>query len=109
MQASQAEIWWAQLPQPAGRRPVLVLTRSSIIGQRMSVTVAPLTRSNRHIRSEVILSPADGVPTACVISLDNIGTFPKRMLDKRLTALAPAKMQEVFAAIRFAFAIPHDA
>ena len=106
MQAGQAEIWWAQLPHPAGRRPVLVLTRSSVIGQRTSVTVAPLTRSIRHIQSEVILSPADGVPTACVVSLDNIGTFPKRMLEKRLVALPPAKMQEIFAAIRFAFAMP---
>ena len=25
----QYEIWWASLPQPAGRRPVLLLSRDS--------------------------------------------------------------------------------
>ena len=41
----QGEIRWADLPPPANRRPVLVLTRSDAIGHMTNVTVAPLTRA----------------------------------------------------------------
>jgi mRNA-degrading endonuclease toxin of MazEF toxin-antitoxin module len=27
----QGEVWWADLPKPAGRRPVVVLTRSDVM------------------------------------------------------------------------------
>ncbi len=46
-EAEQGEVWWADLPQPVGRRPVLVLTRSDAIPVLANVTVAPLTRSIR--------------------------------------------------------------
>jgi hypothetical protein len=28
----QYEVWWASLPQPAGRRPVLLLSRNGAYG-----------------------------------------------------------------------------
>jgi len=102
----QAEIWWANLPPPAGRRPVLVLTRTDAAGHMANVTVAPLTRTIRGIDSEVLLSPAQGVPTACAISLDNILTIRKVVLDRRIVSLSEETMGEVFEAIRFVFAMP---
>lgn len=102
----QGDIWWANLAAPAGRRPVLVLTRSQAIARLGSVTVAPVTRTIRYIESEVVLSADDGVPTECAISLDNIVTVRKGVLTRRITRLGRDHLDAAFAAIRFAFAMP---
>ncbi|MCA9242961.1 MAG: type II toxin-antitoxin system PemK/MazF family toxin [Phycisphaerales bacterium] len=99
----QGEVYWADLPHPVGRRPVLILTRSFAIPQLSNVTVAPLTRSRRGIQSEVDLTPDDGVPTDCSVSLDNIMTVPRSMLDSRIARLGEHRMRAVFDAIQFAF------
>jgi len=102
----QGEIWWANLPVPARRRPVLILTRSDAISRLANVTVAPLTRTIRNINAEVVLSPAHGVPSVCAISLDNILTIPKTMVAQRIVKLPEETMKEAFEAIRFIFAMP---
>ena len=66
------EVWWADLRKPVGRRPVLLLSRDSAYRVRRSVTVAPLTRTERRIPTEVALDRSDGVPAQCVVSLDDI-------------------------------------
>ncbi len=101
----QGQIWWANLPQPAGRRPVLVLTRSDALSQLTNVTVAPLTRNLRYIPSEVVLSPDEGLPSICAVSLDNLMTIRQVVLDRRITELSRERMQAVFDAIRHAFAM----
>lgn len=75
------DICWADLGPPAERRPVCVLTRDAAIRVLSSVTCAPITRTIRHIRSEVELGPAHGLPEACVISCDNVITVPLEALD----------------------------
>lgn len=85
---------------------MLILTRSGALAGRTSVTVGPLTRTVRQTPSEVVLSPADGVRSVCAISLDNIVTIRKTALHQRITTLPTSRMQEVFAAVRFAFDMP---
>src|SRR5277367_1089469 len=94
----QGSVVWAQLPQPFGRRPVVVMTRDAVVGRMNALTVAPITRTIRNIDTEVILQPADGVPTACAISLDNIFTIPRSALGKTITVLSREKLLLVFAA-----------
>lgn len=101
----QGQVWWANLPQPAGRRPVVVLTRTGAIRALSNVTIAPITRTIRAILTEVLLTPADGVPTECVVSLDNILTIPKSSLDSRLATLSMERLAEIFTAVRVAFAM----
>lgn len=103
---AQGEIWWADLDPPVGRRPVVILTRDSILRRLTNVTYAPLTRTVRNIPSEVRLDSADGVPQACAISLDNVGTMPKVRLDRRITMLSQERMLEVWDALHFAFDMP---
>lgn len=38
----RGEVWWADLLPPAGRRPVLIITRDSAITVRDTVTVVPI-------------------------------------------------------------------
>jgi mRNA interferase MazF len=84
----------------------VVLTRTGAIRTLSNVTIAPITRTIRGIKTEVALTPADGVPTRCAVSLDNIITIPKILLDKQITALSAGKMLQIFAAVRAAFEMP---
>jgi len=104
----QGEIWWANLPQPVGRRPVLILTRSDAVARLTNVTIAPITRTIRDNSAEVVLSPEDGVPSICAVTLENILTIRRIILDRRIVRLKAGPMREVFAAIRFVFAMPTD-
>jgi mRNA interferase MazF len=107
MAKAQGQIWWANLSEPLGWRPVLILTRSDAIAGLFSVTVAPLTRTIRGIPSEVVLEPADGVPDRCAVTLDNIATVEKDLLVQELATLSTAKLNEVFEALHFVFDLPY--
>lgn len=98
----RGEIWWAELEPPAGRRPVVLLSRNEAYNVRSLIIVAPVTTRIRHIPSEVPLGVDDGMPQDCVANLDTITTIPKDCLQGRLTSLATKKLKEIESAIRFA-------
>ncbi len=104
----RAEVWWANLPQPSGRRPVLLLSRDAAFEKRASVTVAPITRTIRRIPVEVPLAQADGMPVPCIVNADDIITIPKAMLQERITVLSEEKMRQVARAIAFALDLEID-
>ena len=101
----RGEVWWAQLPRPAGRRPVVLLSRDAAYRVRTAVTVAPVTRTVRNIPTEVSVGRADGLPARSVVNLDDIATIPKALLKERLTSLGPSRMRDVDRAILFALEI----
>jgi len=74
-------VYWADLGPPAGRRPVVVLTRDAACEVLAAVTCAPITRTVRGIRSEVPVGPSEGLPEPSVINCDNVLTVPKVDLD----------------------------
>lgn len=98
----RGEVWWAELPAPVGRRPVVLLSRDEAYPVRELVIVAPVTSRIRLIPTEVALGRADGLPRRCVANLDTITTIPKRALTQRIAALAPAKLAAVERALCFA-------
>ena len=98
----RGEIWWAELEPPAGRRPVVLLSRDEAYSVRSLVIVAPVTTRVRRIPSEVPLGIDDRMPQDCVANLDTITTIPKDCLQSRITTLSAKKLREVAAAIRFA-------
>jgi mRNA interferase MazF len=101
----RGEIWWAELTPPAGRRPVLLLSRNEAYAVRELVMVAPLTTRVRGIPSEVILGHDDGVPRECVINLDTITTIAKTSLRERLTTLGGEKSKAVDEALHFSLGL----
>jgi mRNA interferase MazF len=98
----RGEVWWADLPRPAGRRPVILLSRDSAYVARTAVTIAPVTRTIRDIPVEVLLSRADGLPARCVANLDDLMTIPKVLIEQRIATLSAERLAEVEAALRFA-------
>jgi mRNA interferase MazF len=101
----RGDVWWADLPPPAGRRPVVLLSRDDAYAVRALVTVAPVTTRVRGIPAEVALGPAEGMPRACAVNLDSITTIPKRVLAARITALDPPALLAVERALRFALGL----
>jgi len=45
----RGEAWWAELPSPIGKRPVLLLSRNEAYVVRNAVTVAEITTTIRGI------------------------------------------------------------
>jgi len=98
----RGEVWWAELPSPFGRRPVLLLSRDVAYNVRTSIIVAIITGTIRDIPVEVLLGQEDGMPAKCVVNLDNILTIPKHRLTDRITTLSLDKMSAVAKAINYA-------
>ncbi len=102
----RGEVYWADLGPPAGRRPILVLSRSAAIGVLSAVVVAPISRTIRDIASEVRLSSEQGLPEECTASCDNLLTVPKdRFEGSPVGVLGPDKIIELDRALRFALEI----
>lgn len=98
----QFEIWWADLPKPIGRRPVLLLSRNEAYEVLNEVLVADVTTVIRKIPVEVVMTPAEGVPRRCAVNLDNIRTIPKSILAQRITRLPPPRHSELKKALGYA-------
>lgn len=96
----RGEIWFAAAPD--GDRPVLVLTRDPVADRIGSVVVATLSRTHRGLVSELELTLADGVPSACVVNFDNLHTVPREVFHRRVTELSPARMAEACRALNAA-------
>jgi mRNA interferase MazF len=101
----RGEVWWANLSGPAGRRPVVLLSRDEAYLVRALVTVAPITTRVRGLPIEVALGVEDGLPRSCVANLDTITTIPKDCLSDRVGVLSVGKIRQLDGAIRFALAL----
>jgi mRNA interferase MazF len=99
------EIRWYKFVSPNKRRPVLILTRDSVLEYLAEVTVAPITTTVRGIPSEVVLSKDDGMPQDCAVNCDHVQTVSKGKIGSLITSLPPAKMVVVGRAVRFALNI----
>jgi mRNA interferase MazF len=97
----RGEIRWYTFKTPDKKRPVLILTRDSILEYLGEVTVAPITSTIRDIPSEVLLSKSDGMPRDCVINFDHIQTVSKRRIGPLIAVLSPERLMEVQEAIHF--------
>ncbi|MBN1558289.1 MAG: type II toxin-antitoxin system PemK/MazF family toxin [Lentisphaerae bacterium] len=97
----RGEIRWYKFAGPDKKRPVLVLTRDSVLEYLGEVTVAPITSTVRDIPSEVTLSAADGVRQDCAINCDHLQTVSKRKIGALVTTLSSAKLASVSRAVRF--------
>ena len=95
----QYEIWWASLPQPAGRRPVLLLSRDSAYLYLRKFLAVEITSNIRNIVEEVPLGRPEGLPRPCVANCDNIRTVAREALEKRIGRLAPGRAAELKRAV----------
>lgn len=98
MKPRRGEVWWGEEPERQ-RRPYLVLTRNSAIGTLSEVLVAVVTRTTRHIPTQVEIDQRDGMREPCAVNLDDLLMMPLRQLTERQCELSPERMAEVCAAL----------
>lgn len=98
----RGEVRWYTFSQPDKKRPVVILTRDTVIDYLGEVTVAPVTSTMRDIPSEVLLLRADGMPRDCAINLDHIQTVAKGRIGALITTLSAEKMVMLRQALLFA-------
>jgi mRNA interferase MazF len=98
----QYEVWWANLPSPVGRRPVLLLSRDTAYEYLTRVIVVEITTTVRAIPVEVPLGRAEGLRHASVANLDNVHVVPKARLASRVGALRASRVAEVKRALGYA-------
>lgn len=96
------EVRWYRFASPDKKRPVLILTRDSILESLGEVTIAPVTTTIRDIPSEVVLTEEDGMSQACAVNLDHVQTVAKGKLGSLITTLPMVRMLEIRAALLFA-------
>ncbi len=99
---TRGEVRWYTFKKPDKKRPILILTRNSILDYMNEVTIAPITTTIRNIPSELFLSKEDGMPKDCVVNFDHIQTVDKSKIGPIITRVSPEKMKQVGEAIRFA-------
>jgi mRNA interferase MazF len=102
----QYEIWWATLPLPVGRRPVLLLSRNPAYAYLNKVLVAEVTTTVRGIPQEVTVGRPEGLPSTSVVNLDNLHTITKGQLTKRAGALRASREVEIKRSLGHALSWP---
>jgi mRNA interferase MazF len=101
----RGEVYWHRFPRPDKRRPVLVLTRTSLLGHLGTVTVAALSRTIRDVASEVVVETEHGLPARCAANLHNVFTLHREDVGPFITTLPPEIMDQVDRALVFALGV----
>ncbi len=98
---NRGEIWWVERPN-VGRRPHLVLTRQTVVPVLNALHAVPATRTARGIPAEVPIGREEGMPSECVLTLDNLTLIPKGFFVERICRLSAQRMTEVCKALAVA-------
>jgi mRNA interferase MazF len=98
---TRGDVRLVRFAPPDKQRPVVVLTRDSIVGHLSAVTVAPITSTIRGVASEVVLDVQDGMSDRCAVNLHNVVTISAHRLGKRVAGLSQERLHQVCAALRY--------
>lgn len=101
----RGEVRWYEFEPPDKRRPVLILTRDSVLPFLNEVTIAPITTTVRGIPSEVKLTIADGMPQTSAINFHHLQTVPKKKIGRLIATLSAEKLREIGPALCFALGV----
>jgi mRNA interferase MazF len=101
---NRGEIWLLNLPRPDKRRPVLVLSRPSLIPLLHTVTVAAITSTLRGSPTEVELGLAEGLKQTSCVNLCHVSTVRQQELKQFIGTVGRDKMLEVCRALAIACA-----
>ena len=94
------------MPQPIGRRPVLLLSRTSAFAYLNKVIVAEVTSTVRGIPQEILVGKREGIARQSVINFDNVHVVAKALLGERIGSLTSSREREVKRALGYALDWP---
>ena len=88
--------------RPDKRRPILVLSRQSVIDSLSTVTVAAITSTLHGSPTEVALGVDEGLKAESCVNLANVFTVRQADVGSYVGSLAPDKMHAVCEALAIA-------
>ena len=99
---ARGEVWWCEMAE-IGRRPVIVLSRDTVISRHRRALVAPCTTTIRDLASEVQLEPGDDpIPARSAVNLDSVESVSIAILFERIGRLADSRMRQICGALAVA-------
>lgn len=98
----RGEVWLYDFKPPDKRRPVVVLTRESVLPLLRTAMVAPVTSTIRGLPSEVPVGVAEGLKGDSVVNLDWVQTVEQPRLKHYLGSLDDSRMAQVCRALAVA-------
>ena len=102
----RGEIWWAEMSDPWGRRPVVLLARDEAYGILTWVMVAPTSTRMRRLPTTVQLDPAtDPVLRPCVLVLDHVQSIRTAALFDYIGELSRVRMLEIDQALHISLGL----
>jgi len=105
---TRGEIRWYTFHLPDKRRPVLVLTRDEVIGSPNEIIVAPVTRTIRGLRTEVLLTEEEGMPAACAVNFDHLALGQRNRFGSVICTLPRQRWPEARRALLTACGFDQD-
>jgi mRNA interferase MazF len=96
---NRGEIRWYTFRQPDKRRPVLILTRDGVLNHMNEIIVVPATRTIRGLKSELVLTQDDGMPTVSALNFDHVALARRDRLGAVLCLLPGERWPEVREAL----------
>jgi len=98
----RGDIWMYAFAAPAKKRPVVVISRQSVIPLLRTVMVAPITSAIHGVPSEVLVGTEHGLKHESAVDLDHVQTVDRSQLSRFLGHLDDEVMDEVCRALAVA-------
>lgn len=102
----RGDIWLYAFAKPDKKRPVLVISRPSVIPLLHTVMVAPITSAIHGVPSEVLVGTQHGLKHESAVNLDHVQTVDRSRLTQFIGHLGDEVMAEVCQALAAATGCP---
>jgi len=102
----RGDIWMYTFAKPDKRRPVLVISRQSVIPLLRTVMVAPITSAIHGVPSEVHVGIGHGLKHESAVNLDHVQTVDQSRLKSFVGHVEDDLMDEVCQALAVATGCP---
>jgi mRNA interferase MazF len=99
---SRSQIWLLERPRPDKRRPVVILSRPSLVELLHTVTVAAITTTRRGSPTEVELGVDEGLKGPSCVNLSNVFTVMQSEMRQFVGSVGPEKMRAICRALSIA-------
>lgn len=104
VEIAQGEVWWADLPEPAGsgpgfRRPVVIVQGNSLNRSRIATVVSVPLTSNLNWAdapgNTVLTARATGLPRDSVANASQITSLDRESFTERVGKLTPRQLTQI--------------
>ena len=104
MVIKQGEIWWAELPEPAGsgpgyRRPLVIMQSNAFNNSNISTVIAAVVTSNLNLAEApgnlFLATQKSKLPRKSVINVSQLITVDKDFLTERVAQLPVSIMDKL--------------